>query len=267
MRSLWNGAIAFGLVTIPVKLYAATERRDLKFNYLHETCRTPIKYQKVCPTCDREVGQDEIVWGHEVARGQYVVLEEEDFAGLAGSNEKKIEILDFVPAAQIDPIFFDRTYFVEAGEGGKKAYALLRRAMDETDKVAVGRVQMRSRETLCAIRNHAGGVLAMATMFFADEVRGAAGLNAVAPEVEAELDPREVEMASRLVESLSREFDPSRYENRRRAALVDLVNARATGGEFQTVQAPAPATGPAELVEALRRSLEVRGSDSPRLPQ
>lgn len=256
MRSLWNGAICFGLVTIPVKLYAATQRRDVAFKQLHAVCRTPIRYQRTCPACAREVGADEIVPGYEVTEGQYVVLSEEDLAELPAPSRRSIDILDFVQAAEVDPIFFDRTYYLEPAEGGHKAYALLRRAMTDTGRLGLGRATMRARESLCAIRPYDERALAMQTMFFGDEVRPAAALAGLSPDAEVALDAREVEMAVRLVQNLSRPFDPRRYENRRRAALDELVQARAARGDL-AAPVPAPdAASPVDLVEALRRSLQ-----------
>ncbi|HHY92019.1 MAG TPA: Ku protein, partial [Firmicutes bacterium] len=132
MRPLWRGSVSFGLVNIPVRLYAATEKQDIKFRYLHKECLTPIEYEKHCPTCKREVGGEEIVWGYEYEKGRFVVLNEEDFAHLPLHTTKTVDILDFVALNEVDPAYFDRTYYLEPAEGGSKAYHLLLKAMEQT---------------------------------------------------------------------------------------------------------------------------------------
>lgn len=254
MRSLWKGAISFGLVNIPVKLYAATERKDLKFNYLHETCHTPIRYRKWCPSCDREVGAEEIVWGYEYEKGKYVVLRDEDFERVPLSTTKTIDIIDFVNLEEIDPIFFDKTYYLEPAEGGFKAYSLLRRAMEETGRVAVAKVVIRTKESLAAIRVYRGSALAMETMFFPDEVRSAeelAGINE-----EPRLHDNEIKMAVSLIGSLSGHFEATRYENEYRKALRALVEEKIAGREVAEVTAP-ETTKVVDLMEALRASIRL----------
>ncbi|MGE5530092.1 MAG: Ku protein [Patescibacteria group bacterium] len=251
MRTLWKGAISFGLVNVPVKMYTATQKNELKFHYLHDRCKTPIKYERRCPACGVEVPQEEIVWGYEYQPGSYVVLREEDFDRLPGESTKTIDILDFVDLAEIDPVYFDKSYYLEPGQGGEKAYALLKRAMLETGKIAIARVVIRAKESLCALRV-AHNALVMATMFYPDEVRSAAGLAGVASE--PMLHENEIRMATSLVANLSGHFEPAKYTNRYREELVKLIEARVAGKE---VYAPAePEKGKVvDLMEALRASL------------
>lgn len=252
MRTLWKGAISFGLVNVPVKMYTATQKNEIRFHYLHERCKTPIKYERRCPACGVEVPQEEIVWGYEYQPGSYVVLREEDFDRLPGEATKTIDILDFVDLAEIDPIFFDKSYYLEPNQGGEKAYALLKRAMLETGKIAIARVVIRAKETLCALRV-AGNALVMATMFYPEEVRSAAGLAGVAHE--PALHENEIKMAASLVANLSSHFEPGKYTNRYREELVKLIEAKVAGRE---VYYPAePEKGKVvDLMEALRASLE-----------
>ncbi len=258
MRSLWNGSIGFGLVTIPVRLYAATEKKDVKFNYLHEICHTPVKYQKVCPNCHREVSANELVWGYEYQKGQYINLRAEDFEILPSAAQKSVDITDFILSAELDPVYYEKTYYLEPGEGGRKAYALLYRALVDAGRVALGRVTLRSKEVLCAIRPYAGGVMAMSTMFFPDEVRGVDTLDRLGPE--AALDSRELDMAMRLVEGMSSVFSPEKYENRYRQELMELIEAKKDDRRVVLPKGEEEPGRVIDLMEALRRSLERTGA-------
>lgn len=258
VRSLWSGAISFGLVHIPVKLYAATERQDLKFNYLHSKCHTPIRYQKFCPACGTEVGQDEVVRGFEFAKGQYVVLTEEDFAGVAVEAAKTIDIIDFVELTDIDPIYFDKTYYLEPVKPGAKAYQLLRLAMEQTGKIALARVVIRTKQVLAAIRVYQD-LMAMETMFYPAEIRPVHELEK--PE-NVQIGSREMEMAVALINSQTARFDPNQYENTYRTALIDLIDAKIAGDEG-VVAAKQPEQGRIiDLVAALEASLKAAEQQS-----
>ncbi|MDI9419756.1 MAG: Ku protein [Firmicutes bacterium] len=252
MRSLWSGAISFGLVNIPVKLYAATERQDLKFNYLHRKCHTPIRYQKFCPTCETEVAQDEIVRGFEYAKGQYVVLTEADFAGVAVEATKTIDIIDFVNLADIDPIYFDKTYYLEPVKPGVKAYQLLRLAMEQTGKIALARVVIRTKQVMAAIRIYQD-LMAMETMFYPAEIRSA---HELAKPEDVQIGTREMEMAVALINSQTAPFDPSQYENTYRKALVDLIDAKIAGDQDVVAAKPQEKGRIIDLVAALEASLK-----------
>ncbi len=264
LRAMWKGTISFGLVTIPVKLYAATESKALRFNLLHEPCQTPIQYRKYCPSCEREVESGEIVKGYEFDRGRYVTLEEDDFESIPLAARRTLEIVAFVHLSEIDPVYFDKTYYLEPGEGGAKAYALLRHAMELTGRVAVARVVIRSKESLAALRVFRNGVLAMETMHFPDEVRSVAGLTGIA---QPELRPQEIEMATGLIESLTMPFTPERFENEYRKALLERIEAKIAGAPPEEL-GPAPEQGRVvDLMEALRASIQAaegrRGADEP----
>lgn len=257
MRSLWSGAISFGLVNIPVKMYAATERQNLKFNYLHSKCHTPIRYQKVCPTCQTEVTQEEIVRGFEYAKGQYVVLTEEDFAGVAVEATKTIDIINFVNLTEIDPIYFDKTYYLEAVKPGIKAYQLLQRAMAATGKIALAKVVIRSKQVLAAVRLYQD-IMALETMFYPAEIRSPQELF---PDSEVELSGREMDMAVALIESQSVSFEPVKYENDYQKALVELIDAKIAGNEGIVAQ-KTPVKGEiVDLMAALEASLQAAQSE------
>lgn len=254
MRTLWRGAISFGLVNIPVRLYTATEHRDLKFSFLHAECKTPIRYRKYCPTCDREVEMDEIVRGYEYEKGQFVVMNEEDFEQVPVATTRTVDIVDFVNLAEIDPIYFDKTYFLEPGEGGAKAYALLRQAMTENGRIALAKVAIRSKETLAAIRVYDNRLLALETMFWPDEIRSYGELQGIGGE--PDLHEKEVQMAEMLISNLATDFQPERYTDEYRQAMLDIIRSRIEGQEVYRVEAPRPEKV-VDLMEALRASVKL----------
>jgi len=259
MRTLWKGAISFGLVNVPVKLYTATEKQELKFNYLHAKCKTPIKYERRCLTCNVEVPTEEIVWGYEFAKGQYVVLQEEDFSKIPDGSGKTIDIIDFVDLEEIDPIYFEKSYYLEPSPGGEKAYALLKRAMRETGKIAVAKVIIRSKESLAMLRVYQNALL-MAVIFYPDEIRSVAGLSGI--QNEPALHENEIKMANSLIANLSSHFDPQKYINRYREDLMALIQSKISGGE--TAQTPERETGKIiDLMEALRASIAATEKQPP----
>ncbi|MCL4425596.1 MAG: Ku protein [Firmicutes bacterium] len=251
MRSLWKGAISFGLVHIPVRLYRAVEEKDVHFHYLHRECQTPIQYKKWCPTCGREVASHEIVRGYEYEKGRYVIFSEEDLEAIPVASARTVEILDFVSLEQIDPIYFEKSYFLEPAEGGQKAYHLLRQAMLETGRIALVRVALRNRESLAALRVYKNRVLTMVTIHFPDEIRSYGELKIDAErEVPTE---REVSMARTLIGALAGDFDPERYHDRYREALLGAVRKKIEGEELVVAPTEIPPTR--DLMEALRSSL------------
>lgn len=261
MRPLWKGAVSFGLVYVPVKLYAATEQKDIRFNYLHQKCKTPIQYRRYCPHCQAEVPMEEIVRGYEYQKGSYVIMAEEDFNVTEGDGGRNINIMDFVNLVDIDPIYFEKAYYLAPAEGGAKVYELLKRAMNETGKVAVARVVIRNRESLAALRV-SGNTLVMSTMHYPDEVRDALAL----PELnyQVNLHDNEVKMAVSLINNLSSEFQPEKYNDKYRERMMEVIQAKIAGEEIATPSQRE--TGKVvDLMEALKASIDLakeeRGTD------
>lgn len=254
MKTLWKGAISFGLVNIPINMYVATENKDIKFNYLHKECLSPIKYQKYCPNCDKEIDNTDIVRGYEYQRGSYVVIDEGDLESIPQENTKTIDILDFVTLNQLDPIYFDKSYYLEPTPGGEKAYALIVEAMKKTDKIAIARVMIRSRQSLAALRAREE-ILIMETIFYPDEIRSPELLNhGLNP---SKLHENEIKMAINLIENLSVDFDPSKYEDEYRKALGEMISAKVAGQEFVSPQPPEARGNVVDLMEALQASVKM----------
>lgn len=254
MRTLWKGAVSFGLVNIPVSMYVATERKDIRFHYLHRECMTPVEYRKYCPRCQKEITGEEIVRGYEYQKGSYVIFDEDDLERAALQNTRTIDILDFVRLDQMDPIYFDKSYYLEPAPGGEKAYALLSTAMQQTSKVAVARVVIRSKESLAALRVKEQYLL-METLFFPDEIRSPLSLNR-GLDLSA-LHDNELKMAVNLVDNLSTEFEPDKYRNQHRQVLWEMIESRIAGQEIVNPQ-PAPDSGKVvDLMEALRASVKL----------
>lgn len=235
-------------------MYVATENKDIKFNYLHKECMSPIKYQKFCPRCEREIGGDDIVRGYEYQKGRYVVINPEDFDRIPQENTKTVDILDFVSLAQVDPIYFDKSYYLEPAPGGEKAYTLIVEAMQKTGKIAIAKVFIRSRQSLAAIRVK-DNLLVMETIFYPDEIRSPEVLNhGLDP---SRLHDNEMKMAISLIDNLSTDFDPARYEDDYRLALWEIIEARIIG---QDIVSPAPTPqkdNVVDLVEALKASVKL----------
>ncbi len=251
MRPILRTAISFGLVHIPVKLYAATESKEVHFHQLHKACYTPIRYQKVCPTCEQEVGPDDIVRGYEYGKGAYVTVSDEDLEHIPLDDVRALQILDFVALSEVDPIRYVKSYFTAPDGPSLKPYRLLYEAMDRTGKVAVARGVMRAKEHLMLIRNYRG-VLLLETLFYGDEIRDPADLGEL--EGEVKLDDREVEMARMLVDNLTRPFEPQRYTSAYREAVQEMLQAKIQGREIAVPARPEPAQV-ADLMEALRASI------------
>ncbi|MFZ7103573.1 MAG: Ku protein [Peptococcaceae bacterium] len=251
MRPIWKGAISFGLVNIPIKLYPATEARDIKFRFLHKACKSPIKYQRFCPVCNEEVANGDLVKGYEYEAGHFVVIEDEDFAKIPLESVKAIEIIDFVDLREIDPIFFVKSYFLAPGELGLKPYQLLFKAMEETGKIAVARVVLRSKESLACIRLYQNALL-LETIFYPAEIRSPGLL----PELqgEAKVNEKELKMAKDLINNLTTDFKPEKYTGNYREALLNLIETKIKGEEITIPQQPETATV-VDLMDALKASL------------
>ncbi|MEO3782213.1 Ku protein [Actinocorallia sp. B10E7] len=251
MRSIWKGAVSFGLVTIPVKLYSATEQRDVSFHQVHREDGGRIRYKRVCQVCGQEVPFADVAKGYELATGEMVVLTDEDLADLPLTTSHRIEVLQFTPLEQVDPIYFSKTYYLEPDPMGAKPYVLLRDALSGSGQVAVVKVALRSREALGTLRVREG-VFVLETMLWPDEIR-AADFPFLTEKIDVR--PQELAMATSLIESMRADFDPDEYKDVYREALLDVVEAKAEGRE---VVQPAEAEQPAatDLLSALRASVE-----------
>jgi len=254
MHAMFKGTISFGLVSIPIKMFAATEDKDIRFRSIHKKCHTPIKYKKVCPLCDEEVGPDDIVKGFEYEPGKFVIVSNEDIeSAKAEVQARSIEIVDFVALSEIDPIYFDKTYYLAPQpEMGDKAYSLLREAMNNAGRIAVARVTMRDKQTLCVLRVY-GEALVMETIFYPDEIRPVSEVPSLPHEVK--VDPKEMDIAEKLISNLTTAFDPSKYTDEYREALRKVIDAKIKGKQVVT-QPNAPETNVIDLMEALKKSVE-----------
>lgn len=251
MRSIWSGALSFGLINVPVKLYSGSEDRELKFHFLHKTDLSPIKYARICQAEGREVPYEDIVRGYEYAKGNFVVLTDEDLEKANVRKMKTIEILDFVDANDIDPIYFEKPYFLEPDRGAEKPYALLREALARSKKVGVAKFVIRNREHIGALKAF-GRALLLDQLKYQAELRSPETLNLPTAEVGA----RELEMALRLIEELSSSFKPANYKDTYTEDLKQVIRQKAKGKVVKPKgKEPAP-TGVDDLMAVLRASLE-----------
>ncbi|HXW47734.1 MAG TPA: Ku protein [Streptosporangiaceae bacterium] len=260
MHSMWKGAVSFGLVMIPVKLYAATEQRDIAFRQVHREDGGRIRFRRFCSICEEEVPYEDVAKGYELPGGEMVILTEDDMAELPLPTTRSIEVVQFTPTEQLDPILFNRSYFVEPEAAGARAYVLLRDALEESGKVAIAQVALRQRESLAILRVREG-VLVLETLLWPDEVRDPAF-----PFLDDDIEvrPQELRMAESLIESMTVDFDPDEYHDSYREALQELVNAKVEGREvIQPETGEISAGEPSSLADALRASLDAaRGGRS-----
>jgi DNA end-binding protein Ku len=258
MRTIWNGSISFGLVSIPIGLAIATQRSDVAFRTLHRECGTPIKQKRYCPFHERDVEADELVKGWEVSKGEFVLVEEEDLESVALQRSQSIEILRFVKLEEVDPVYFDRTYYLAPASAAaqRRPYVLLLRAMQESGMAAIGKFVLWGKENLCLIRP-IGDTLALETLFFAEDVRSRAEVEEAVAETEVK-DP-ELDLARQVIESLVGEFDAEEFENEYRRDLRAMLEAKLAGEEI-TRPEPVPEAPVVDLMEALRKSVaETKG--------
>lgn len=252
MRPIWKGAITFGMVTIPVKLYPATESKDVRLRMLCPTHHAPIREKRVCSEGGEELEWKALTRGVEVGKDEFVELEPEEIEAAKPESSTTVDIGDFVEAEEIDPIYFEKTYFLEPTEVGAKAFSLLRRALEETDRVALARVTIRTRERLATLRTYEG-TLVLETMFWPDEIRSTGALDL--PEgAEAKVRPKELQMARSLVASLADRFDPGSYTDAYRAALEELIEGKMRG-EKRNAKRRKPEPKVIDLMEALKASV------------
>ena len=258
MHTVWKGSISFGLVNIPVKLHAATENKDVKLRQLHKECHTPISYKKVCEGCQKEVKDEEIVKAYEYTKNKFVILDEEDLENIRKETEDKaVQIIDFVKLEEIDPIYFEKTYYLSPDTTGAKAYVLLRKTLEESGKIGIAKITIRAKEQLAIVRVYKN-TLVMEVIHFPDEVRDAKDVPNI-PGVETVVQ-KELETALMLVDQLTTEFDPTKYTEEYRTALMQLIEAKqaeGTGTGTVTVNDKQPLPdNVTDLMSALQASLD-----------
>jgi DNA end-binding protein Ku len=249
-RAMWKGAISFGLVTIPVAVYPATEEKTLRFNQLHDEDGGRIRYKRVCEKDGEEVTFEHIVKGYEVEKDRYVVLTDEDLNAIPVESSRAIDIHRFVDLDEIDPVMFKKSYYLVPEETGAKAYALLREAMADDGRVGIAKVSFRDKEHLAALR-FKDEAFVLETMYWPDEIREA---DFGGVDVSAKVRGQELEMAKQLIESLSGEWNPEEYSDEYREALLQIVEAKLNGQEIEVV-APEPTAKVVDLMEALKASV------------
>jgi DNA end-binding protein Ku len=251
-RSLWNGTISFGAVHVPIKLYSAIQPKSVSFTEVHLSDGAKIEHRRFCTKEDKEVPYEDVVRGFEVSNGRYVVLEKEEADAAAGDRTRIVEVEHFVPVGDIDPIFYDKPYYVGPRDGGEDAYRLLHDALAKTQKAAIGRFTFHNREYLVAIRPF-GDVLALHTLRFADEIGGSGVPDP--PKGARKPSDQEVKMAERLVETLQERFKPARYKDTYREAILDVIKRKAAGKPIEAPAEDEPAEEGDDLAAALEASL------------
>jgi DNA end-binding protein Ku len=252
VRAIWKGAVSFGLVNVPVKLYSATEDRDVSFHQVHSDDGGRVRYKRFCQVCGEEVPYSDIAKGYEMDGGDVVVLTDSDLADLPLPTAKTVELLAFVPAEQVDPVSYSRSYYLEPDKAGVKPYALLRDALLEAGRVGLVKVAIRNRESLAVLRPRED-VLVMQTMVWPDEVRPAE-FESLSDGVKASKAERDV--ARTLIDTMAEDYDPSQYHDEYRQALEEVVHAKATGGQVRKPEEPEQQAPVVDLVAALRASVE-----------
>jgi len=251
-RSLWNGTLTLGLIHVPVKLYSATRSKAVSFKEVHAKDGSAVQHRRFCAKEDREIPYEEVAKGFEVAPDEYVLVDKDEVKAAAGSRTRVIDLEELVPAADIDPVHYGKTYWLGPGDGGEDAYRLLARALEDAGRVAIGRFTFHDRERVAGIRAR-DGLLRLHTLRLAEEVRDPGEVD-YEPSRKAPSD-REVEMAGRLVESLHEDFDPSKYRDEHREAVLEVVERKAKGEEIEAPAPPEPQEDGDDLLAALEASL------------
>ncbi len=260
-RSMWSGSISFGLVNIPVKLYTAVSQKEVHFNMLHEKDGSRVSLKRFCVKEDKEIGWDEVAKGYEVAPGRYVMVTRQELEGFDPKATRTIEITDFVELSEIDPIYYEHTYYLAPDRGAGKAYALLCEAMKKSGKVAIAHVVLRTKQYLCALRPIEGNALAMSTMQHADEIVETSKIEALAG-LEAKPSDKELRMAEQLVDALSAKWDPAKYRDEYRERVLDMIERKAEGEQIVAAEMPEERRGKVvNLADALAASLKARSGE------
>ncbi|MGF7046315.1 DNA end-binding protein Ku [Paenibacillus sp. DS2015] len=252
MHTVWKGAISFGLVHVPVKMFSATEDKDISMRYVHSTCGSPLSYVRKCPVCDKETPWEEISKGYEYEKGKFVLFEKAEMEQLSEQGNKNITIIDFVDLTEIDPIYFQKTYYLSPDQAGSNAYMLLLEAMRQSGKIGIAKISIRSKSSLAAIRV-LDECLAIETIFYPDEIRPVSQVPNL-PE-NAEIKDKELDMAKMLIEQLSTPFDPNKYTDDYRESLLQLIQSKVAGQEVKIAPARQE-TNVMDLMAALQASIE-----------
>lgn len=250
MRSIWNGAITFGLISIPVRLFTAVEEKSLKFHQLHGTDNGRIRYKRVCSIDDEEVPYDEIVKGYEYEKDRYIVFTDEELERLPSDSIRAVDVVSFVPLEEIDPIYFQRSYYLAPEPTGVKAYQLLAKALTESQRVGIAKITLREKEHLATLRLR-GDIFVLETMYWPDEIREADFTVS-----QVEVRPQELAMAKSLIDNLTDHFDPTQFVDSYRQRLEEAAAAKISGQEVAVAPAPGEPTQILDLMEALRASVE-----------
>ncbi len=254
-RPIWSGAISFGLVSVPVKLFAAVSQKDVSFHQIDKQSGSRIRYKRVSEKTGREIPYERIAKGYEIDDEKYVVIDKKELEQFAPDATKRIDIEDFIDLEEIDPIYYEHTYFLSPDKGGDKAYALLRKAMDDSDKIGVGRVVIRTKQYLAAVRPYGKKGIALETMYFPDEIVDEEEIPGI-PDKMPRVSDKELSMARKLVESLATEFDPGKYQDEYRERVLDFLKKKAKGKTI-TIEEPEEQTAAVtDLMEALKASVE-----------
>lgn len=259
MQTVWKGAVSFGLVNVPVKMFTATKDNDIPMKMLHKKYNEPIRYSRTCPKCEKDVEWSDIVKGYEYEPGHFVTFDKEELEAISSENSREIRILDFVDLEEIDPIYYQKTYYLGPGDTGSRAYKLLVKALETTNKIGIANVTIRSKSSLAAIRI-VDGVLSMSTMFYAEEVRPISQIPNL-PE-DGDVDERELEMAQMLIGQLASKFEPDKYEDEYRTRLLEAIDRKVEGKDVKTAPEQKP-TNVIDLMEALKASLnQAKGGET-----
>lgn len=255
MRTIWKGAISFGLVNVPIKLSTATTKKNISFRMLHDKCKTPVNMHRHCSVCDVDVDYSELVKGYEYEKNKFVVLKDEDFDNLPVKSTKTIDIIDFVKLEEIDPIYYIKTYYLSPAEGGEKPYLLLKKALEKTEKVAISKITIRNKESLAVVRAM-DKTLALETMFFADEIRSTEEINIKGMEEKITLSEKEEELAIEIINNLTAEFMADKYTDDYREELLKIIREKIEGKEVEMPETIATDNKVLDLMERLKASVE-----------
>lgn len=254
MHTVWKGAISFGLVHVPVKMFTATEDKDIRLRYIHKKCGTPIAYTRSCPHCQQEAPWEEITRGYEHEKGKFVLFENEELDAIKPENTRTIQLIDFVDLTEIDPLYYQKAYYLSPDQAGAGAYSLLLEAMRQSGKIGIAKIAIRSKSSLAAIRA-VDNCICMETMHYPDEIRSIQQVPGL-PE-QTNVNDKELEMAKMLIEQLAAPFDPNKYTDDYRVALQDAIQRKIAGQSTDVVTAPAAERANViDLMAALQASLE-----------